>query len=131
MLRGGSLTIGTQGAQRVEEYGLGWLTLIHLTVLSEGLRWPCLPVPGREKPARLSLGLSDFSGQPARVVMAAGSDAASLFPNLAAAAPPWEAFLAGLLCLQALQASLYSFANPSLWTRQRSVIGQLGCLPAT
>lgn len=61
----------------------------------------------------------------------AGSDAASLLPNLAAAVAPLEAFLAGLLCLQALQASFYSFANPSLWTCQRSVIGQLGCFPAT
>lgn len=60
-----------------------------------------------------------------------GSVAASLLPNLAAAVAPLKAFLAGLLCLQGLQASLYSFANPSLQTCQRSVIGQLGCLPAT
>lgn len=61
----------------------------------------------------------------------AGNDAASLLPNLAAAVAPLEVFLAGLLCLQALQASPSSFADPSLWTCQRSVIGQLGCLPGT
>lgn len=43
---------------------------------------------------------------------------------------PWRpSWLA--CCLQALQASFYSFANPSLRTCPRSVIGQLGCLPAT
>lgn len=102
MLRG-LITMGTRRAQRREEDDGGVTPYAFGCLLPEGLHWPCLPAPGREKPIQLSLGLlwpsegstSDFPLGSKLGFLRLAMDAASLLPNLASA--PLEDFLAGPL----------------------------------